>query len=346
MKSLKKSLIFMLIFLLIGVSGCGQAQQTVKEQPAHIVVQDGLGRDIELDKPAERIVSSYGIALHMVVALGAQDRLLGIDVPSQNNAFFKETLPESVLGKTVGSPKELNVEEVIGLKPDLVLVPGRNKQVIESMEARGITVFGVVAEDMDQLKSTMLNIGKAVGKEDTANNFARYYDEVIKQTGSSLQGLKEEEKPSVYIVGPMGVLSTCSKDMYQNGLIELCGGKNVAASLEGTLDGHGWLELSPEQLLKWNPDYIFIVQYSGVKPAVVLEDSRFRQLKAVKNKRVYEFPSELNPWDYPSPQAVLGIQWLSSVLHPDKTKLDMEAEANRFYKQFYGKGFTDMGGKL
>lgn len=242
-----------------------------------------------------------------------------------------------------GSPHELNIEEAIALKPDLILVPGRNQELVETLEEKGLNVFGVVAEDLDQLKDTMLELGKALGQEEQAEEFVKYYDDVIKDVQEKTASLSDEDKPTVYLVGPMGLLSTCSKDMYQNYLITLAGGKNAAGELTG-----GWVEISPEQLIEWNPDIILIVQYTtGVTPDDVLNDSRLQSIKAVKNKQVYWFPSNLSPWDYPSPEAAVGILWIAQKLHPDLfPDIDMMKEADSYFETFYGKTFTELGGDL
>ncbi|MDD4360539.1 MAG: ABC transporter substrate-binding protein, partial [Syntrophaceticus sp.] len=146
-----------------------------------------------------------------------------------------------------------------------------------------------------------------------------------------------------YLAGPMGLLSTCSQDMYQNDLITLAGGKNAAGELTG-----GWVDISPEQLIEWNPDVIVIVQYTtNITPEDVLTDSRYQGINAVKNKQVFWFPSNLSPWDYPSPEAAVGILWTAQKLQPDLfPDLDMIDEADNYFETFYGKTFTELGGSL
>ena len=137
--------------------------------------------------------------------------------------------------------------------------------------------------------------------------------------------------------------------MYQHFIINLAGGRNVSANEKGeATPGHGWLKISPEQLIKWNPDLIIVTQYaSGITPEQILADERLRGINAIKNKQVFWFPSKLNSWDNPTPQAVLGIKWLAKKIHPDKFRnIDIEKEANNFFTMFYGKTFTELGGSL
>lgn len=348
MKKYSKFIVLMLVVCFICVLACAGCSTNNTDIPAvgdekKITVTDGLDRKITLDKKPEKILTSYGIATHMVFTLKAQDRLVGIDTPSLNNPFFNGLMPETSNMPSPGSPAEFNIEEAIALKPDIILVPGRNKELVETLEAKGLNVFGVVAEDLDQLKNTMLELGKALGAEKEAKDFTDYYDNAINEVKGKVGNLSDNDKPTVYLVGPMGFLSTCSQDMYQNYLIDLAGGKNAAADLKG-----GWVDVSPEQVIDWNPDIIFIVQYTtGITPEDVLKDNRWKGINAVKNKQVFWFPSNINPWDYPSPEAALGIQWITQKLHPDLFKdFDMLKEADSYYKTFYGKTFTDLGGDL
>jgi len=341
----KKFILILLVFtiLLVSVGGCSSVENEPAVQDSQVtVVTDGIGREVELNGPVQKIATSYGIGTHMVFALGAQDRLVGMDSPSQNNKFFNALLPETGTMTSAGSPRDVNIEQLLSLEPDLVIVPGRNRELVDNLEQHGITVFGVIAEDLNQLKDSMLNLGKALGCEDKAQLFADYYDETVSMIDEKTSDLTDAEKPVVYFVGPMGVLSTCSSDMYQNHLINLCGGKNAAAELKG-----GWVEVSTEEVLAWNPDIIVVVQYGSTTPEDVLADERLAVVKAVQDGNVMWFPSDFNPWDYPSPQAVLGMEWLATVINPDLfADIDMQDEADKFFNEFYGKTFTELGGKF
>lgn len=353
---IKRISVLLAVLVMLGLGGCATDNGEVVEDPVKengeeevvvveetIIVTDGLGRQVELPNKVERIVTNYGIAGHMVFALGLEDKLVGADMPSKNNEFFNAIKPDYSSLPTPGSPGETNVEEVISLKPDIIIVPGRNIEMVELLEEHGLPVFGVVAEDLEQLETTIENLGKAFGAEERAEKFIKHYNETIEMIEEKTKNIEEEDRPGVYVAGSMGLFSTCSKDMYQNGLIELAGGRNVAEELEGGR----WVDISAEQLISWNPDVIVVVQYtSAITPEEIMKDERLKETNAVKNGQVFWFPSNINPWDYPSPQAVLGIQWLSQKLHPDKFEFDMEEEADEFFKMLYGVTFSEIGGEL
>jgi iron complex transport system substrate-binding protein len=355
MKKYNKLLPVLLVLafaLVLVCAGCAKEDPgTTEEEPgptgngdeeAKIIVTDGLGREIALDKPAERVIVAYGLAEKMVFALGAQDSLAAASASSQKDDFFTALKPDIVDIPALSGQRGVNVEEVISLQPDLVLLPGRNREMVDTLEEKGINVFGVVAEDLDLLKNTMTQLGKAFGKEEKAREFVKYYDDTIKLVKEKTASLSDEEKPVVYLSGS-SFLTTCAQDVYQNDLITLAGGRNAAGEIKG-----GQVEISPEQLIEWNPDFILAAQYTTeVKLEDIFADKRWQGINAVINEQVFWFPSNLTPWDYPSAESILGIKWLAQKLHPELFEdVDMIKEADDFYLKFYGKAFTELGGDL
>jgi iron complex transport system substrate-binding protein len=68
---------------------------------------------------------------------------------------------------------------------------------------------------------------------------------------------------------------------------------------------------------------------------------------AIKNRRVYTFPSNIGWWDYPAPHCVLGVVWTAQTLYPHLFEdLDLTQVVNDFYQRFMGYSFEDMGGRL
>ncbi len=307
-----------------------------------IIVTDGLGREIELDKPVESVIISYGLVEKMVYALGAQDSLAAVSSSNLKDKFFTTIKPDIFDLPVLSGQKGINIEEVITLGPELVLLSGGNKGLVDNLETKGIRSFGVVAENLAQLKDTMTELGKAFGKEEKAREFVEYYDDTIRMVGERTASLSEEDKPIVYLCGS-SLLSTHAREMYQNDLIRLAGGRNAAGGVEG-----GKINISPEQLIEWDPNIILAAQYTTeVKLEDILTDKRWQRIDAVANEKVFWFPSNLTPWDYPSAETILGIKWLAQKLHPELFKdVDMVKEADDFYRNFYGVAFSELGGDL
>lgn len=311
-----------------------------------VTVTDGAGREVEIRLPVERIVTNYPPAVRMVTTLGAADRFVGVDsiTQSQTDQFVCLLNPEIADLTCVGNPKNLNIETVLGLQPDLVLVAGWNQESLEDLDDKGLTVFGVVAENHDQMKSTMDQLGKALESDDAATDFSEIYQNTLDTVTSRVEDLTEDQKPKVFLGGWSGISSTAGGEMFQSSLIEAAGGKNVASEVAGT----HWAEVNTEQLLEWNPDVIFLVPYQSTStPENVMSDPALQSITAVKNGQVYWFPSNICEWDSPSPQTALGLEWTAKTLHPNLFEdTDVTADADAFYERFYGTSFTELGGTV
>jgi iron complex transport system substrate-binding protein len=156
-----------------------------------------------------------------------------------------------------------------------------------------------------------------------------------------LKDVSEEERTRVYLAGAHGILSSCGSDFYQHFLIEQAGGVNVAAELQG-----GWQNVSPEQLVAWDPDVIIADPYCKESMEDILKmDPGLEVLQAVKNDELYSFP-EIGQWSFPIPQSAMGILWLSKTIYPEQFEdIDFEEEVNSYYKDFFGVTYTELGGK-
>lgn len=340
---MKKTCNLLILSLLIAFSlaGCDKsaASTSTTNTSQKIVVTDGLGKKIELSKPVTRVLSSYPIAIQMICTLGAQDTLLGLDGKVLENPVTSPLVPNSK--GTAKSKNTFDSEKALSLNPDLVLTKGSDTKTTNDMDSHGLQAFSVKAETLDGLKSTMTNLGKAFGKEKEAAIFNDYYRQKLDFVKGKLKNVNQNDKQKVYVAGS-AMYTTAGTEMFQNSLIELCDGINVSSSLKG-----GWVEISPEQLIKWNPDVIVLTQYCHVTPADVLNNKSLKDVNAVKNKKVYLIPSKLTSWDMPCPQTVLGVLWLSQKLNPKVfTDIDITKEADTFYQKFYGTTFTKIGGKV
>ncbi|WMJ82198.1 ABC transporter substrate-binding protein [Clostridium sp. MB40-C1] len=349
--NIKKIFSFILVFSLIMsfMVGCGSkktesAATSKSTSTKKVSFKDGTNRNIELDKPAEKIVV-FSPCLNYVCALNAQEKIVGVGTKKSIEAKLVEKLIPNLdkIPDCGGKSKTPNIEQIMSLKPDLVIIPEKAKGNLDVLEKSGLKVFVAKGEDIEGLKDTISNLGIALGKEDKGKQFVKYYDDNISKIKDKVKNVKGEEKLKVYFAGS-DILNTCSKNMYQNFIIDVAGGKNVSAELSGSR----WVKVSPEQVLKWNPDVIFIPQYSKTtKPEDVLKNEKWKNINAVKNKKVYSFPSNLISWDYPSAQAILGVMWTAKTINPEAFKeMDIEKEADNFFKEFFGKGFKELGGKI
>lgn len=319
-----------LALIMLSASSCATTEQKNDTDGGAIVLTDQTGRTVSLEAPAETLVSCYYVSSYAVLALDLEDRLVGIENKADTRPIYEKSAPEVVSLPAVGTMKESNVEQIAALDPDLVIMPKKLAEAAETLEGLGLNVVLVDPEDHESLCDMLSLIGEACGVPERADELITYYDTQM----TSLETLcAEVEKPTVYMGGNSSYLTTAPEGMYQSSLIDLAGGVNVGAELEGDY----WTEISYETLLSYDPEVIVIPSGADYGAEDILGDEQLSAVTAVVNGTVYEMPSGLEEWDSPVPSGILGAMWLTSVLHPDCYSTDSFLEdAAAFYETFYG----------
>lgn len=328
-KSLSKLVIvFVIIVFLINLAGC--APSAPAKDTETITVTDQLGRQVTVKKNPQRIISGYYISTTFLIALGLKDNLVGIEMQADKRPFYQKIAPEMIQLPGVGTAKALNIEECLKLNPDLVILPYHLKDMIPQLEEKGIPVIAIEPESLELLLESFALMGQATGKEKRAAEIIEYYNTKIDFIKGITANLND--RPRVYLSGSADPLTTITREMYQNMMIELAGGTNVTQDIA---TGY-WANISLEQLLSYNPQVILMVQKASYDASQFKNNKQLQGMEAVKNNKIYTFPSALEQWDYPMPASILGILWLTHTLHPASyDRQTLEKDIISFYQEFY-----------
>lgn len=343
---MKKILSLLLIFaFVLSLAACGAGGNTVtttdggNADPSAtaypITVTDQAGRTVTIDSEPRRIVSGYYISTSAIIALGIEERLVGIEAKANKRPIYSLSAPELIELPNVGTAKEFDLEGCVSLEPDLVILPIKLKNAAETLTALGIDVLLVNPEDQQLLEEMVSLIGKATNRQSRASELLSF---ISQQNQMLSESLAAEDRPKVYLAGNSAMLSTAGNAMYQSDMIRLAGGANVAADITDSY----WVEISYEQLLTWDPEYIILASDATYTVEDVLSDPNLSDCDAVKNGRVYKMPAKAEAWDSPVPGGILGAVWLSALLHPETlTQADAEEIIDTYYETFYGFKYSE-----
>lgn len=256
-----------------------------------VTVTDMAGREITLDAPATKVVALTASDCEILAALGAEDTLVG-------RGEYCD-YPESVLEvPAVQSGADTNLEQIIALEPQVVVMAkmAQTEEQVAALEAAGIRVVVSDAQDIEGVYTAIRLIGALVGRNDEAE--AMVAD--MQSTFADIAAKSENTGKTVYFeVSPLQWgLWTAGKGTFMDELATLCGLTNAFADVEG------WAEISEEQVLERNPDYIVTISmYYGEGPTPV-EEIKSRAgwdvLKAVQNDAI--FNADSNEVSRPGPR--------------------------------------------
>ena len=118
-------------------------------------VQDDRGRTLRFDRPATRVVSLLPSLTESVCALGACDRLVGVDRYSNWPAQVQR-LPQ------LGDGLTPNIEAIVALHPDVVLV-SESSRVSDRLAALGIQVVALRTQTHADVRKGLTRIAAITG---------------------------------------------------------------------------------------------------------------------------------------------------------------------------------------
>ena len=185
---------------------------------------------------------AYSETIH---ALGMADHLAAVDVTS--------TYPEE-LGDLprVGHIRSVSAEGILAMEPDLVILDPREMvpETLAQLEATGVPLLPVVQEfSMEGTRNMVTSIADALGADPART------DSVLNGLSLSDHDLTiQEPRPSVLFIYARGAggVTVAGRGTQMHAIIELAGGRNAMAELEG------FKPLTPESLVAADPDVILL----------------------------------------------------------------------------------------
>ncbi|MFZ2052600.1 MAG: ABC transporter substrate-binding protein [Candidatus Aminicenantales bacterium] len=304
-------------------------------------LKDTLGRNVAIPPRAERILSLQPEITRILIALGAGERLVGLDYfVKRNDHLFKIIFPSGAQLPVVSQPDDsVNKELIVRLDPDVIFCSPTEQQVPDSIErSLGIPVAAVASMGrFDKLLEEIELVGALTGSKERAGELVRYFRQKVQFITDSIGPLREEEKPVVYLTFWSSLIRT--PVFYEP--VNTAGGRNVAENMLPSYFGTIGTIINIEQILKWDPEIIlidgnFLPGERQVTVEGVSSDARLRSVRAVRSKKVYYTFGFWYWWD---PAGVLAeTLYLARLFHPEKFgRLDLEKEGNAIFETFYRK---------
>ena len=156
-----RKILFASLALTLVLAACAPAASAPipTPTPAPINLTDGLGRKVSLPAPAQRVVSMAPSNTEILFAIGAGDQVVGRDEFSDYPASVKS------LPSVGGSMGQYSLEQIVALKPDLVLAGGINTpEQVKSLEDLGLTVYFLGnPTTLEEMYANLATVGQLTG---------------------------------------------------------------------------------------------------------------------------------------------------------------------------------------
>ena len=308
-------------------------------------ITDMAGRSVVIKGKVKRIVTTFKPSTLCMLCLGLQNKLVGVDTSSKRDKLSLAVFPDIIKVKGVGSKHMgINFETLVALKPDLIILYSQKDglSLASRLETMGIPSIIIFPETFDTIIQSINLIARAVSEPARAESVIRNMDKITSLLEKRLGSLSLSEKKTGYFASSRGLFCTTTRDMLQDEIFNKAGIKNVSHDLNGYFQ-----DISPEQLIKWNPDIMVFSQHMKKSEVKRFDNKALKKITAVLEKQMFRCPCSLAPWDFPSPMSVLASLWLGCKVYPERfSDIDFEKIADEFHFQLFGRTLTRMGGKI
>lgn len=280
--------------------------KTTLEKQADVkypIVVENDGKKYTIEKEPTKIVSLAPGVTEKLFRLGAEDKLIG------RTQYC--TYPEKAKGiKEIGTMYEPNIEQVVKLKPDLVMAETHYKEdVLKKISDAKVTISVKNSpKTIEETYDDVLITGMIINRNYEARALASTMREKVNYVSMLTKYVK---RPSVYFVVGTGDGGeyTHGDNTFVNDIINVAGGINSAKDAEG-------FQYTVEKLVKNNPDYIFGGDWAK---DIMLKNSNFKTLSALKNDKYIVINEDI--FNRPTDRLVNdGLKELLKVLHPEIAK--------------------------
>ncbi|WP_422657419.1 siderophore ABC transporter substrate-binding protein [Paenibacillus sp. EC2-1] len=204
--------------------------------------------------PKKIVVFDFGV-------LDSLDKL-GVEVTGVPQANIPPYLSkfEDAKYENVGSLKEPDFEKINKIKPDLIIISGRQSDAYKELSEIAPTIFmGVdTSKYMDSFKENMNTLGQIFGKEDQVKSELESID---KEIATLNEKVKATGKNALIILANEGKISAYGPGSRFGILHDVFGFTAVDPGIEVSTHGK---DISSEYIVEKDPEYLFVVDRGAV----------------------------------------------------------------------------------
>lgn len=330
--------LFFLIGILSILIGCKKKDASAKKEVSTISVTDYTGNVLSLSQPAQRVVVLFDSGLEAMYMLEASDRIVGVPVETYYDKElyqYYSTLDDKIKNKSIatpGSKKAANIESIVALNPDLVITSNNAENFTQNLKKIGIPVYNMKSETYEDILKEVADLGIVLGKRDRSVILLNY----IKKELDHLDAIPKEGgafKKAYFAWANGRIFTTSGTKSMMDKCLKLAGVENVCtAPLDQT-------NISPETLVKWNPDIIIIW---NDKPELFYQQNQLQSVAAVKNKTIYQ----LDPMFFYNPHTLKSLLAAKKIHYwaylKDRVPIEeLNGDMKNMLMVLYGKNFNE-----
>jgi iron complex transport system substrate-binding protein len=267
-----------------------------------MVHTDGIGRHVWIPRHPLRIISLAPNITETLYLLGAQDRLVG-NTTECNWPEAAKLVPK------IGDLLNPNYEVILAARPDLVIAStaGNDQSAVMKLTKLGLPVYVAAPRSVSEIFQSVEDIGRITDRTVQGIQLVAQMKERLEKVSLRIAGLPPVR---AFFITWFDPLLAPGKTTFENDVLRLAGVISITSDIP-----QYYPRYSLEQVLVKDPDVILNVEHEGDPLPDFRKTPGWRDLRAVKNGRVYVVSEFLQ---HPSPLFVEGVEDLAQKLYPER----------------------------
>lgn len=254
-----------------------------------------------------RIVSLAPSTTEILFALGLDKEIVGV------SSWCNYPLEAGKRPK-VGTMSDPNIEQILILKPDLILCTGLEQApMIRKLEQIGLKVIVSNPSSIEELCLSIRSIGRLVGKGDAADRIVGSIESELAKIEMKIPSRKGPDRPKVLLEVWHNPLLTVGGKSFISDVITKAGGVNIASDIQ-----RPYLHVNTEWVLAKDPDCVIIGYMAYFNNALAVgKRVGWGDVAAVRNKRIY---NDINPdiLFRPGPRTIEAVKLIHERIYSEK----------------------------
>ena len=257
-----------------------------------------------------RIIALPPSVAEALFALGAGDRVAGV-------GDFCIHPPEAKARPRCGGEFNPSFEQILVLRPDLIVVQGKAEKVEAFGRRYRVRVLHVDMDSRSGIAAGIRTLGEAIGRTAEAEGLVARIESGLAAVARRVAG---RPRPKVFLclgrtAGSLRGLSTAGRTSFLAELLAVAGGTNVFADVAHpypTVSKEALLERAPEVIIELHPGEILS---EAARRKLLADWECLASLPAVRTRRIHLLTDD--SLLIPGPRIAKTAERFAEALHPD-----------------------------
>ena len=318
------------------------------------VITDHAGNTVEVPKKIERIAicNIFPVPSVLSVFFNPAEKIVGMDKASMisaQNSLLSELYPEILKAETgYIDGTNLNIEELMKLKPDVVIYNAANEAIGKTLRDAGLCAVALAVNKWEYDAIETLNqwidlFSQMFPSNDRVDTVKKYSNAVYQKVQDRVKDLPENERQRIFFLFQYSEsnMATSGAHFFGQWWADAIGAINVGEEI----DTDNSVVVNMEQVYDWNPQQILITNFTTAQPEDLYENTLsgydWSEIDAVKNEKVHKMPLGMYRSYTCGVDTPVTLLWMAKTVYPELfSDIDITAETQKYYKDVFGITLT------